>query len=150
MRKLFTIIAVLFCAIAVMAGPNCGRGGHGGRGWHCGPRYYHHYRGGCYRGSDGVWLAAGITNIVANGLSIVRQVAEPVYTTPVYTTPVYQQPVVVPAPAVYTPPVCAPAPVYVGPRGYPQPIIETHRTIVHPYYPRTAPSVRYAPTVIYP
>ena len=155
MRKALTIIAVLFCAGAVLAGPH-----HGG-----GPNHYHHhYHGGpgYYYGNRGLGIAYGVTGIVANSLAIANNlvsgvVGGPVYSTPVYTpapvytTPVYQQPVAVPAPVpVYTPPVYAPAPVYVGPRGYPQPIIETHRVIVHPYYPRTAPAVRYAPTVIYP
>lgn len=159
MRKLFPIIAVLFCAIAVMAGPPHHHGGHGGH------RHYHHYHHcgpGYYYGSRGLGIAYGVTGIVANSLAIANNlvggVIGPVYTTPVYTTPapvyttpVYQQPVAIPAPVpVYTPPVCAPTPVYVGPRGYPQPIIETHRVIVNQYYPRSAPAVRYAPTVIYP
>lgn len=117
MKKLLAIVVVCFCACAVFAGPHHGRGPA--------PRgHYHHHSG--HHGSDGVWLAAGITSIVANGLHIINDVAAPrrtvvvpatptVVTTPapVYTEPVYypQPRYVAPAPAVYYPP----APVYTRP-----------------------------------
>lgn len=117
MLKVFTVFVCVFATCAAFAEPPSWRGGRG-HGWHGGPPrhhggYYHHYRG-----NDGVWLAAGITNIVANGLGIVRTItAPPAYVTqPVYTTPVVQQP-------VYTQPVYrydAPAvqPVYTTPVYY--------------------------------
>lgn len=124
MKKLLAIVVVCFCACAVFAGPHHGRGPA--------PRGYHHYHHGGHHGNDGVWLAAGITNIVANGLQILNTVAVPAQRTvvvpapaQVYTEPVYYQPrprYVAPAPAVYYPP----APVYTRPVYYhpaPRPVI---------------------------
>ena len=124
--KKFTLIAVMLIAgVAVFAGPHH-RGGH--------HRGHHHRRGG-----DGVWLAAGITGIVANGLQIVNTitqprvvVGQPVVTTPIVTTPVVEQPVVVPAPQ---PVVVQPAPVVVP---APQPVYYQPRVIY------TQPVYRYA------
>ena len=121
MKKLLAIVVVCFCACAVFAGPH-----HGGRG--PAPRGHH----GGHHGNDDVWLAAGITSIVANGIQILNGVAVPQRTVvvpaapavvpapapaPVYTEPVYYQPrprYVAPAPAVYYPP----APVYTRPVYY--------------------------------
>lgn len=111
--KKFTLIAVLLLTgVIVFAGPHGHR--HGGR---------HH---GHYHGNDGVWLAAGITNIVANGLSIVNTVAAPRVV--VAPAPVYQQPVVIPQPVYQNP-------VYVQP----QPVV----------VPRPAPAVYYPPQPVY-
>lgn len=114
--KKFTLIAVLLLAgVVVFAGPHH-RGGYRGG---------HHHGG--HHGNDGVWLAAGITSIVANGLHIVNAVATPrvVVTTPTpapvmtYPQPVYQQPQV-----VYQRPVTVPIqqPVYYQPPVYTQPV----------------------------
>ena len=88
MKKFLVIVMCLCSAVAFARPPH---GGHHGR---------HHHRG-----NDGVWLAAGITSIVANGISILNAVSSPRYVSP---APVVQTPVVVPHavyPQVeYTPP----------------------------------------------
>lgn len=123
--KKFTFIAVLFLAsVAAIAGPH-----------HRGHRHH--------RCGDGVWLAAGITNIVANGLHIVNAVATPrvVVATPTlapvvtYQQPqvVYQQPVVQPAPQpvyyyqqpVYIQPMVQYQPVYAPP----VPVVTRYHTV---------------------
>lgn len=121
MKKLLAIVVVCFCACVVFAGPH-----HHGRG--PAPRGYHHYHHWGHHGNDGVWLAAGITNIVANGLHIINEVAAP------------RRTVVVPAtPAVVT----TPAPVYTEPVYYPQPrYVAPARAIYYPpvyRYPAPAP-----------
>ena len=88
MKKLILIVTVCICSIEVFAGPPH----HGG--WHGGPRYY---GGGWGRGNDGVWLAAGITSIVANGLAIANNVVG----YPRYAAPV----IAAPRPVYYNPPV---------------------------------------------
>lgn len=123
MKKFTLIVVLLLAGIAVFAGPHH-RGG---------------YRGG-RRGNDGVWLAAGITSIVANGLHIVNAVTAPraVVATPTpapvvtYQQPVYQQPVVQPAlqpvyyqQPVYTQPVVQYQPVYAPP----VPVVTRYRTV---------------------
>ena len=70
--KKFLVITICLCTVAAFA-----RGPHHGR--------HHHHRG-----HDGVWLAAGITSIVANGIGILNAVSLPRYvaSAPVVTTPV--------------------------------------------------------------
>lgn len=125
MKKMFKVLTVFVCVFATctaFAEPPHWGGGHG-HGRHGGPPrhhggWHHRYHGGYY-GNDGVWLAAGITNIIANGLGIVRTVTtppayvtQPVCTTPVVQTPVYTQP-------VYRYDVPAVQPVYTTPVYYP-------------------------------
>ena len=62
--KKFLVIVMCLCTVAAFA-----RGPHHGR--------HHHHRG-----HDGVWLAAGITSIVANGISILNAVTTPRYVAP--------------------------------------------------------------------
>ena len=71
MKKFLVIVMCLCTAVAFARGPHHGR--------------HHHHRG-----HDGVWLAAGITSIVANGIGILNAVTTPrcVAPTPVVTTPV--------------------------------------------------------------
>ena len=64
--KKFLVIAMCICSIAAFARPP--HGGHHGR---------HHHSG-----SDGVWLAAGITHVVANSIGIQNAVTTPRYVTP--------------------------------------------------------------------
>ena len=116
MKKILTIVVLCMCTAVVFAGPHHGRGGHHRGGHH-----------GHYRGNDGVWLAAGITNIVANGIQILNGIAYPRTTVVATPAPVYQQPVVVPQP-VYQ------QPVYVQP----QPVV-----------PQPAPAVYYPPQPVY-
>lgn len=73
--KKFLVVIICLCTVAAFA-----RGPHHGR--------HHHHRG-----HDGVWLAAGITTIVANGIGILNAVSSPRYVAP---APVVQTPVVVP------------------------------------------------------
>ena len=75
--KKFLVITICLCAAAVFA-----RGPH-----HRGHRHH--------RGGDGVWLAAGITGIVANSINILNAVTTPRYVAPVVTTPPAVQPVTV-------------------------------------------------------
>lgn len=107
MKKILAIVVLCMCTAVVFAGPHHGRRHHG-----------HHH------GSDGIWLAAGITDIVANGIQILNGITCPVRTV---VTPVYQQPVVVPQP-VYQ------QPVYVQP----QPVVT-----------QPAPAVYYPPQPVY-
>ena len=80
--KKFLVVIICLCTVAAFA-----RGPHHGR--------HHHHRG-----HDGVWLAAGITSIVANGIGILNAVSSPHYVAP---APVVTTPVVVPQ-AVGVPP----------------------------------------------
>ena len=73
MKKCF-IIAMCLCSILAFA-----RSPH--HGWH------RHHRGG-----DGVWLAAGITGIVANSINILNAVTTPKYVAPIRTAPVVTTP----------------------------------------------------------
>ena len=69
MKKCF-IIAMCLCATLAFA-----RSPH-----HRGHRHH--------RGGDGVWLAAGITGIVANSINILNAVTTPRYVVPFRTAPV--------------------------------------------------------------
>lgn len=100
MKKVLTLIVLVLVAATCFAGP---RGHRGGGPRHHGGHHHHHHRG-----SDGVWLAAGIVNIVANGLNILNQ-PRTVYV----QQPVVQQSVVVTPPPVVTPTVVVPQQVVV-------------------------------------
>ena len=63
MKKFLVIVMCLCTAVAFARPPH---GGHHGR--------HHHHRG-----NDGVWLAAGITSIVANSIGILNTVTAPRY-----------------------------------------------------------------------
>ena len=91
--KKFLVVIICLCTAATFA-----RGSHHGR--------HHHHRG-----HDGVWLATGITSIVANGIGILNAISSPRYVT---TAPVVQTPVIVPQ-AVY-PQVECPQPQIVYPQ----------------------------------
>ena len=131
MKKILAIVVLCLCTAVVFAGP------HGGRGPGRGPHHGGHHHG----GSDGVWLAAGITNIVANGLQIFNGIVYPrttVVATPapvvVPAQPVYQQPVYVPQQPVVVPP---PAPVYYPPQPvYTQPVYRYPAPASRPVYYR--------------
>jgi len=126
MKKTFTLVLVgIFCTFAattLMAGP---RGCPGGGGWGpgcrpcpppppCRPGWGGGYwGGGCWGGDRGLWNAAAITSIVANGIGIVRDLTYP--TTVVAPAPVYTAPVVTTPAPVYTAPVVVPQPTYVTP-----------------------------------
>ena len=76
MKKCFIIAMCLCTTLAFARSPH-----------HRGHRHH--------RGGDGVWLAAGLTGIVANGINIINAV-----TTPRYVVPFRTAPVVTTAPAV--------------------------------------------------
>ena len=124
MKKILTIVVLCMCTAVVFAGPQRGRGGHRG----------------CFRGNDGVWLAAGITGIVANGIQILNGIAYP-RTTVVTPAPVYQQPVVVPQP-VYQQQVVPPQSMII-----PQPVYQHQQQVIVPtqlmVVPQPAPAVYY-------
>lgn len=114
--KKFLVITLCLCTVAAFA-----RGPHHGR-------HYHH------RGHDGVWLAAGITSIVANGIGILNAVSSPRYVT---TAPVVQTPVIVPQtvnPKIeYTvPQVVYPQPVAVPVRRYYEQRVPVVQTVLVP------------------
>ena len=67
MKKFLVIVMCLCTAVAFARPPH---GGHHGR--------HHHHRG-----NDGVWLAAGITSIVANSIDLLNTVTAPRYVAPV-------------------------------------------------------------------
>ena len=119
MKKILAIVVLCMCTAVVFAGPHHGRRHHGG----------HH---GYYRGNDGVWLAAGITNIVANGLQILNGITYP-RTTVITPAPVYQQSVVVPQPVVVPP---APAVYYQPQPVYTQPVYRYPAPCPRPVYYR--------------
>ena len=102
MKKCF-IIAMCLCSTLAFA-----RSPH--HGWH------RHHRGG-----DGVWLAAGITGIVANGINILNAVTTPRYVAPIRTAPV-----------VTTPP--AVQPVTVSQHCYPEQYVPVTHTVMVPVY----------------
>ena len=102
MKKCF-IIAMCLCSILAFA-----RSPH--HGWH-----RHH------RGCDGVWLAAGITGIVANSINILNAV-----TTPRYVAPIRTAPVVTTLPAVQ--------PVTVSQHCYPGQYVPVTHTVMVPVY----------------
>ena len=102
MKKYF-IIAICLCSILAFA-----RSPH--HGWH------RHHRGG-----DGVWLAAGITGIVANSINILNAVTTPRYVAPIRTAPV-----------VTTPP--AVQPVTVSQHCYPGQYVPVTHTVMVPVY----------------
>ncbi len=79
--KKFLVITICLCAAAVFART---------------PHHRRHHRH--HGGNDGVWLAAGITHIIANGIGIFNAVTTPRYQTPapVYTVPATTVPVVLP------------------------------------------------------
>ena len=114
--KKFLVITLCLCTVVAFA-----RGPHHGR--------HHHHRG-----HNGVWLAAGITSIVTNGIGILNAVSSPRYVTP---APVVQTPVVVPQtvyPQVeYTAPqVVYPQPVAVPVRRYYEQRVPVVQTILVP------------------
>jgi hypothetical protein len=102
MKKCF-IIAMCLCSILAFA-----RSPH--HGWH------RHHRGG-----DGVWLAAGITGIVAKSINILNAVTTPRYVAPIRTAPV-----------VTTPP--AVQPVTVTQHCYPGQYVPVTHTVMVPVY----------------
>ena len=102
MKKCF-IIAIYLCSILAFA-----RSPH--HGWH------RHHRCG-----DGVWLAAGITGIVANSINILNAVTTPRYVAPIRTAPV-----------VTTPP--AVQPVTVTQHCYPGQYVPVTHTVMVPVY----------------
>ena len=73
MKKCFIIAMCLCTTLAFARSPH-----------HRGHRHH--------RGGDGVWLAAGITGIVANGINIINAVTTPRYTDPIRTAPVVTTP----------------------------------------------------------
>ena len=102
MKKCF-IIAMCLCSTLAFARSPHHRG-------------HHHHRGG-----DGVWLAAGITGIVANSINILNAV-----TTPRYVAPIRTAPVVTTAPAVQ--------PVPVTQHCYPGQYVPVTHTVMVPVY----------------
>ena len=102
MKKCF-IIAMCLCSTLAFARSPHHRG-------------HHHHRGG-----DGVWLAAGITGIVANGINIINAV-----TTPRYVVPFRTAPVVTTAPAVQ--------PVTVTQHCCPEQYVPVTHTVMVPVY----------------
>ena len=104
MKKCF-IIAMCLCATLAFA-----------RSPHRGHHYQRHYNG-----SNGVWLAAGITNIVASSINILNAV-----TTPRYVAPIRTAPVITTTPAVQ--------PVTVSQHCYPGQYVPVTHTVMVPVY----------------
>ena len=102
MKKCFIIAMCLCTTLAFARSPH--------HGWH------RHHRGG-----DGVWLAAGITGIVANIINILNAVTTPRYVAPIRTAPV-----------VTTPP--AVQPVTVSQHCYPGQYVPVTHTVMVPVY----------------
>ena len=98
----------------------------------CFARPHHHHHHHYHRGSDGVWLAAGIVNLVAGGLRIINPPRAVIVQQPVYQ--VVPQPIQVIQPVapvqittpVVTTPVVIPTTTYVAP----QPIIVPQRPVL--------------------
>lgn len=114
--KKFIVITICLCTVAAFA-----RGPHHGRHRHL-------------RGHGSVWLAAGITSVVANGIGILNAVSSPHYVAP---APVVTTSVVVPHavyPQVeYTPPQTVyPQPVGVPPYRYYEQRVPVVQTILVP------------------
>ena len=107
--KKFIVITICLCTVAAFA-----RGPHHGR-------HRHH------RGHGSVWLAAGITSVVANGIGILNAVSSPHYVAP---APIVTTPVVVPQ-AVY-PQVVYPQTVGVPPYRYYEQRVPVVQTILVP------------------
>ena len=114
--KKFLVIIICLCTVAAFA-----RGPHHGR--------HHHHRG-----HDGVWLAAGITSIVANGISILNAVTTPRYVapTPVVTTSVVVPQTVNPQIEYTAPQVVYPQPVAVPVRRYYEQRVPVVQTVLVP------------------
>ena len=102
MKKCFIIAMCLCTTLAFARSPH-----------HRGHRHH--------RGGDGVWLAAGITGIVANGINILNAVTTPRYVAPIRTAPV-----------VTTPP--AVQPVTVSQHCYPGQYVPVTHTVMVPVY----------------
>ena len=102
MKKCFIIAMCLCTTLAFARSPH--------------HRGHHHHHGG-----DGVWLAAGITGIVANGINILNAVTTPRYVAPIRTAPV-----------VTTPP--AVQPVTVSQHCYPGQYVPVTHTVMVPVY----------------
>ena len=102
MKKCF-IIAMCLCSTLAFA-----RSPH-----HRGHRHH--------RGGDGVWLAAGITGIVANSINILNAVTTPRYVAPIRTAPVVTTP-----PAVQS--------VTVSQHSYPGQYVPVTHTVMVPVY----------------
>ena len=102
MKKCFIIAMCLCTTLAFARSPH-----------HRGHRHH--------RGGDGVWLAAGITGIVANGINILNAVTTPRYVVPFRTAPV-----------VTTPP--AVLPVTVSQHCYPGQYVPVIHTVMVPVY----------------
>ena len=102
MKKCFIIAMCLCTTLAFARSPH-----------HRGHRHH--------RGGDGVWLAAGITGIVANGINILNAV-----TTPRYVAPIRTAPVVTTSPAVQ--------PVTVSQHCYPGQYVPVTHTVMVPVY----------------
>lgn len=102
MKKCFIIAMCLCTTLAFARSPH--------------HRGHHHHHGG-----DGVWLAAGITGIVANGINILNAV-----TTPRYVVPLRTAPVVTTTPAVQ--------PVTVSQHCYPGQYVPVTHTVMVPVY----------------
>ena len=114
MKKCF-IIAMCLCSTLAFA-----RSPH--HGWH------RHHRGG-----DGVWLAAGITGIVANSINILNAVSSPRYVpAPVVTTPVVVPQTVYPQVEYVQPQVVYPQAVGVPPYRYYEQRVPVVQTILVP------------------
>ena len=103
MKKCFIIAMCLCSTLAFARSPQHGR-------------HRHHPQS-----SNGVWLAAGITNIVASSINILNAVTTPRYTDPIRTAPV-----------VTTPP--AVQPVTVSPHCYPGQYVPVTHTVMVPVY----------------
>ena len=110
--KKFFIITLCLCTVAAFA-----RGPHHGR--------HHHHRG-----HDGVWLAAGITSIVANGIGILNAVSSPRYVAPV--TPVVVPQAVYPQVEYTQPQAVYPQSVGVPPYRYYEQRVPVVQTILVP------------------
>ena len=102
MKKCFIIAMCLCTTLAFARSPH-----------HRGHRHH--------RGGDGVWLAAGITGIVANSINILNAV-----TTPRYVAPIRTAPVVTTTPAVQ--------PVTVSQHCYPGQYVPVTHTVMVPVY----------------
>ena len=102
MKKCFIIAMCLCTTLAFARSPH-----------HRGHRHH--------RGGDGVWLAAGITGIVANSINILNAVTTPRYVAPIRTASV-----------VTTPP--AVQPVTVSQHCYPGQYVPVTHTVMVPVY----------------
>ena len=111
--KKFLVIAMCIWAVAAFARPP--HGGHHGR---------HHHRG-----NDGVWLAAGITSIVANSIGILNAVTTLRYVTP---APVAVSQTVHPQVEYATPPIIYPQTIGVQEHRYYEQRIPVAQTILVP------------------